>query len=814
MPEALDLSNLRLSSDLARILAEAEDIARQIETRPHSGHVLLAMFTTSNDGERLLKGMNVDEDVLLKVYDRDRLEPRIVVRRLLERAALVAASCGSAEVGPLHLLVAMTRERDGIARYLIERTAMPTRVRTRALAVLTGAFPQWTHRERRAVAHASIIPSRGVASRVTTAPSSAPEPSRRNPSAYRRGSDPSSPSPVEPGPPEAAEEPAGSAAPAKLDPDIFPWLTSLGRNLTAEAESGRLDPILGRNREVEALMDVLGKRRSNNPCLVGEPGVGKTAVVEALAARALREPDDHRARRWVIISLDVGSLLVGTHLRGSFSEKLQGLKEEVRKADGRVIVFFDELHTLIGAGSTGDGPLDAAHELKAALARGEFPCIGATTPDEYKKHIERDPALARRFVRIEVPEPSPGQALDMLYRAAPIYAEHHGVGYTEDALRWAVRLSARYLPDRRLPDKAIALLDLAGSRASRSGQEEVAPRLIAELVAERCGLPVERLLVSDQERLLRLEDFLEARVVGHRRILERVAEVVRRHAAGFGSDRPQGVFLFLGPTGVGKTELARALAEVLYGSRDDLVRFDLAEFSEPHSVARMVGAPPGYVGHEDGGQLTEAIRRRPGRVVLFDEVEKAHPDVLQVLLSVLDEGRLTDSRGHGVSFSQSIIIMTSNLGADAKAPVGFGGSSDRQDHILREAARMMPPELWGRIQEKLVFSALRDEELFEVTRRLSQQSSERLAAERGITFGLDAKAVRYVLENGGYDEAYGVRPLRSTLSRMIEGPIARRILEGRLHANEHVDVSTRPEGGLRFSVSETGESLSTRPVAR
>lgn len=808
-----------MSATLTRIIREAEDIARQTGSTPHSGHVLLATFTVANEAEQLMKELHLSEDDFLRVFDPTRAEERVVFRRLLERAALVAAGCGATLVNPLHLLVAMTRERDTVARFLLEQAGHPTQLRTRALAVLTGAVPRWTRRERRvpAKSRGSILPSRDptYASRITTTASELPTP----PPAEGEGEGSElGHAELAPGPATGAEEDAlrpssaGSASRWELDPAVFPWLTSLGRNLSAEAAAKKIDPILGRRRELEALVDILGKRRANNPCLVGEPGVGKTAVVEALAVRALEEPENQRAHRWVIISLDVGALLVGTHLRGSFSEKLQGLREEVKKSDGRVIIFFDELHTLIGAGSTGEGPLDAANELKAALARGEFPCIGATTPEEYRRYIESDPALARRFTPVSIREPSPGQALDMLYRVAPSYAEHHGVGYTEDALRWAVRLSVRYIPDRHLPDKAISLLDLAGSRAARNGSEEVDPSLIAELVSERTGLPVERLLVSDRDRLLKLEDHLRRRIVGHRAAIERVAEVVRRHAAGFGSDRPQGVFLFLGPTGVGKTELAKALAETLYGRSDDLIRFDLGEFSEPHSVARLIGAPPGYVGFEQGGQLTDAIRRRPGRVVLFDEVEKAHPEVLQVLLTILDEGRLTDSKGHGVSFSESIIILTSNLGSEAKPRMGFSGSHPDDEPVLREAAKMMPPELWGRIQDKVVFSPLTDEQLFEITRQIARDSSARLLAERGIRFELDAKAVRFLLEHGGHDLRLGARPLRSVFARHVEAPIARRILEGRIHADEQVTVSVRPEGGLSFLITSTGESLSTRPM--
>jgi ATP-dependent Clp protease ATP-binding subunit ClpC len=518
-----------------------------------------------------------------------------------------------------------------------------------------------------------------------------------------------------------------------------------------------------------------------------------------------------------VVSLDVGALLVGTHLRGSFSEKLQGLRDEVRESEGRVVVFFDELHTLVGAGSTGDGPQDAANELKGALARGDFPCIGATTCDEYAEHVEKDAALARRFVPVLVKEPGPDEAAHMLRQIVPAYADHHGVAYSDDAIVASVDLSTRYLTEGHLPDKAIALLDLAGSRAARSAQEQVRREDIARLVAERADLPLERVLASDPERLLHLETHLRREIVGHEAALARIAEVVRRNAAGFRSHRPQGVFLFLGPTGVGKTETAKALAKLLHGSPDDLIRLDLSEFSEAHTVARLVGSPPGYVGHDAGGQLTEAVRRKPGRVVLFDELEKAHQDVLQVLLQILDEGRLTDARGRTVSFSETIVILTSNLGADlakTRPRIGFAGDEGEaqralEAQILERAREGLAPELWGRIEERLVFGPLSRAEARRICLLLAQDSSRRLTKSRGITYDLDERALEFVLEQGGYDARLGARPMRHVLSRLVEAPIAARILEGRLHADEHVEVSTREGGGLVFMVGD--DSLSQRP---
>ena len=617
---------------------------------------------------------------------------------------------------------------------------------------------------------------------------------------------------------ESPSESSDPATPWLLPPAKYPWLTSLGRNLSAEAARGKLDRLVGRQREIEQLIDILGKRKGNNPCLLGEPGVGKTAVVEGLAAHFVQAYTGDRAQVSIIIGLDVGALLVGTHLRGSFSEKLQGLRDEVKRSRGRVIIFFDELHTLVGAGAAGDGPQDAANELKSALARGDFPCIGASTHEEYALHIERDAALKRRFVPVLVREPSEEEAVAMIRQIIVPYAEHHEVNFAAESIEQAVHLSARYFTDRFLPDKAIALLDLAGSRVARSGHTTVTPTVIAELVAERADLPVERVLSSDRERLLNLERLLAREIIGHRDQISRIAEAIRRSAAGFRTRRPQAAFLFVGPTGVGKTETAKAIAMVLHGQAESMIRFDLSEFSESHTVSRLIGSPPGYVGHDSGGQLTEAVRQRPGRVILFDEIEKAHASVLQVLLQVLDEGRLTDGRGRSVSFEDTIIIMTSNAGADLaklKPRLGFGGSSDAEDdldqQILDNAKRHLSPELWGRIQERLVFRPLNTEEIRAIARLLAADSSRRLFKERGIQYQLDEHAVDFLLEQGGFDVKLGARPMRHVLARIVEAPIAARILEGRLHADETVWVSTRENGGLAFLVGEDLTSLSQRP---
>lgn len=825
-----DLERLTLAPELARILREAEDIARQIPAPPHSLHVLLALFTSDDPARHTLLDLGVDEDKILELCDPRAEEPRQAMRRVLTRAASVAAGCGADQVRALHVLVAFTREPDTVARSVLEATGLSLfRIRSRALADGVPRGPRWTRTvssmEHSAVSHRGSIGPDGVSSRLPTAIGRSPSARKRMPAeppdrprrtqapipSVRNEREPELP--PEPSSPGAPSQPADG--PWTLDATVFPWLTSLGRNLSAAAARGELDPLIGRERELEQLMDVLGKRRANNPCLIGEPGVGKTAVVEGLAMRALAAPSRSRARRWVVVALDVGRLLMGTHLRGSFSERLQGLIEEVRKSDGRIILFVDEIHSLIGAGGS-EGSPDASQELKAVWARGELPCIGATTYDEFHRTIAHDPALVRRFVPVRVDEPSIDEAIELVQRVAPQYAAHHGVTFDRSAIEASVRLSARFLPEQRLPDKAIAMVDLAGSRASREGRATVGDPVVKTVLAERLGLSADRLEGSESERLLELEARLSTRVVGHRRQLERISDSLRRNAAGFRGGRPRGVFLLLGPTGVGKTEVAKILAEELFGSNDDLIRFDLNEFQEAHSTARLIGAPPGYVGHETGGQLTDAVRRRPARVVLFDEVEKAHPDVLNVLLRLLDEGQLTDARGITVSFTETILMLTSNAGSGGGGrPLGFASERPAAAEAawLERARRAFSPELWARIPEKLVFHPLTRDEAMEVARRMVESSSHRLQSERGIRFRLDGPALRHVLDRGGWDPEQGARPLRAALARLVESTIARRILEGRLHADEEVWVTVR-DGALCFQVGDLGESLSSRPAAR
>jgi ATP-dependent Clp protease ATP-binding subunit ClpC len=812
MPEPIE------SMELAQVLAEAGDIAASVNQKLTSAHQLLAFFTVPNRAEILLKERGVDEDRILATMAGKPKEPEGIERDLRDRARDIAASVGADEVDCLHLLIAMSRVRACLAHQLLQACGLqlPT-LRNVALSYFTARMPRRLKELQPVKVGPSAAPARpkaaaGAAARPRTAEDAAESAEalrdldaqlekaldelEASGTELRNAPPASTPTATSTGTPAATRR----RSPHALDPKEFPWLSQLGRNLTELAAQGKLDPLVGREREVEEAIDVLGKRRTNNPLLVGEPGVGKTAIVEGIAQKLLAGAGGR-----VLVEIDMATVLAGTQLRGSFSEKLLGVKEEVRRAAGRVVVFVDEIHTIMGAGATGEGPQDAANELKAALGRGEFPCIGATTHDEYRQHIERDAALERRFTPVLVREPSVADTVMILEGLAPRYGKHHHVRYLPDALEAAASLSARHVTDRFLPDKAVAVLDLAGSRARRAGQAEVAAPDVARVVAKMAGIPESRLLASDRERILGLDGALAERVIGHPEAIARIARVLKRNFAGFASRRPMGTFLFLGPTGVGKTELARALADALHGSRDALVQLDMSECAEPTGVARLVGAAPGYVGYGEGGQLTDAVRRRPSCVVVLDEIEKAHRDVQMLLLQVLEEGRLTDGRGRQVDFSNAVVILTSNLGAaegarTSSGAMGFGAqdrAAPRADRVLEAARAAVPPELWNRLDERIVFSPLAREDVARVARLLLAESSRRLEAERKIRFSAAEDAVLHLLDHGGWDPALGARPMRAAIQRLVEAPLAERILAGEIGAGDEVQVEV--EGGaLRF----------------
>jgi len=791
--------SLPTAVELSQVYEEARDIADRVQQTLSTAHVLLAMFTLPNHAQVLLADRKITEDSILAVIRRGDEDLPHAVRDLKEKTNTLGLTTGSRDVNCLHLLLAMTRMRGTAAYSLLTRSGEDlTELRTRAMGYLTGRMPR---------RYANFRTTSALRQeREPLAPAPPPPPPVMEKKVVKVETQQLVEKKVLVPPTPAVKKPVVKD-PGALDSGEFPLLTSLGRDLTLLARSGKVDAMVGRGPELDRMIDILGKRRANNPCLVGEPGVGKTALVEGLAHRLVHDDDNLTGFADVhIVELDTGSLVAGTALRGSFNERMQGLKEELRRSDGRVIVFIDEVHTLIGAGGSGDGGLDAGNELKAALARGEFPCIGATTAAEYKKHIEKDAALARRFVSVTIEEPDEDEALRILTGSAAGYEEHHDVKYDTSALHAAVQLSARFITDRCLPGKAVDVMDLAGSRARRSAKSVVQREDVARVVSELAAIPLDRLLNEDQVRFLHTEEFLQERIVGHRDVIRTVAESIRRSYAGFAGKRPMASFMFLGPTGVGKTEMVKTLADFLFGSAESMVRLDMSEYSEGHAVSRLFGAPPGYVGHDEGGQLTDAIRRRPFSIVLLDEVEKAHGDVLLTLLQVLDEGRMTDGKGRVINFRNTVIIMTSNLGSEAfgsKGAMGFSrptadAPNQASQHLLEIARKSMPPELWGRIDEKIVFEPLQRADVEQIARALLKESSERLRRERNITFTASDAVVVHLMDNGGYHASLGARPMRQAVQRLVESAVADAILAGRVNNGDAVSVGVE-QGAVRVS---------------
>ncbi|MDA0174450.1 ATP-dependent Clp protease ATP-binding subunit [Solirubrobacter taibaiensis] len=618
------------------------------------------------------------------------------------------------------------------------------------------------------------------------------------------------------------------------DPERAPKsaLGEFGRDLTAAAKAGRIDPVIGRDQEIAQTIEILARRRKNNAVLIGEAGVGKTAIAEGLALRIHQQDVPETLHGTRLVALDLSGMVAGAQFRGQFEKRLKEALEDAK--DGKTILFIDELHTVLGAGNA-EGGMDAANILKPLLARGELRVIGATTLAEYRK-IERDSALARRFSTVTIDEPSVEDTLTILRGLRGAYEKHHAVMIDDAALEAAARLSDRYITEFHLPDKAIDLIDQAAARLRLTGAKDLSGEIadavaredyeraaelkrrqgetgpvvvgetqIASVVAARTGIPVGELVEGELERLNDLEDDLHERVVGQDEAVEVVADTIRRARVGLSEgDRPLGSFLFLGPTGVGKTELVKALAERLFATEKALVRIDMSEFREPHTVARLIGSPPGYVGYGDGGQLTEPVRRRPYSVILLDEIEKAHPEVWNVLLQVMDDGRLTDGEGRTVDFNNAVIVMTSNLGAGkAKRGIGFTASEPAAEaQRMEDAAKQaFLPEFINRIDEIVTFDSLNGEQVERIATQMVARVGERLKAERDIELDVDAEYVASLAADG-FDEAYGARPLQRHIRRTLEKALTKAILAGEIREGDHVHVTH--EGSL---VIETEHAL-------
>jgi ATP-dependent Clp protease ATP-binding subunit ClpC len=647
-------------------------------------------------------------------------------------------------------------------------------------------------------------------------------------------------------------------------------LEKYGHDLTELARQGKLDPVIGRENEIKRVIQILSRRTKNNPVIIGDAGVGKTAIAEGLAQKIAAEdvPDSLKGKK--VVALDMGALVAGSKFRGEFEERLKAVLDEVRQAAGEVIMFIDELHTVVGAGAA-EGAIDASNMLKPALSRGEIQCIGATTLDEYRKHVEKDKALERRFSPVYLDEPSVEATIEMLRGLRPRYEAHHKIKIEDSALVAAAKLSQRYISDRFLPDKAIDLIDEAASKlrldmesapeevkdldrkmkhlrdeeeaASQRGDYQKATEVKAErmrleqeynkaklqwqqekkidsvvdeediagLIAQWTGIPVSRMMETETDKLVHMEERIHQRIVDQEEAVAAVSEAIKRGRAGLKDPkRPIGSFIFLGPTGVGKTELARALAEFLFDDEDTMVRLDMSEYMEKHTVSRLIGSPPGYVGYEEGGQLTEAVRRRPYRVILFDEVEKAHPDVFNILLQLLEDGRLTDGHGRTVDFKNTVVIMTSNLGTEEfqRGGIGFSLKEESDEQRMRSAVesalkRTFRPELLNRIDDVIIFHPLTEEHLKSIVGLLVREVERRLA-ERKIKLEVNEEAKAWLAEKG-YDPIYGARPLRRAIQRYVENPISTKILQGEFKEGDTIAISLK-EDTLSFAALKTAKA--------
>jgi len=832
----------RFTQRARRVLSLAQEEAERLQHNYiGTEHLLLGLMREEGGvAGRVLRDLGLEQKRVEELVERltrattrsstVQLDLSPGTKKVLELAVDEARRMGHHYIGTEHLLLGLVRQSEGVAIDVLKRL---------------GVSPEEVRRQTRRVLQESPMQS-----------SQSKEEKRR---------------------------------PSRNSPDKTPLVDQLATDLTALAQDSKLDPVVGRETEIERVIQVLSRRRKNNPALIGEPGVGKTAIVEGLAQRIVAGDTPKPLLNKRVLQLDVGSLVAGTMYRGQFEERLKRVIEELKSSDS--ILFIDEVHMLVGAGSAGSS-VDAANILKPALSRGELQCIGATTLDEYRKHIESDAALERRFQQIVVEEPSIEETIEILQGIKQPYEEHHNVEITDEAIEEAANLSARYVADRFLPDKAIDLIDEAAARLRMYKSPEAAsvrraeldfedievkikdleeglgegeeeneetsselaslkqqhenlqvtlselkanwneetnqPRLvgedIAEVVAMWTGIPVMRIAGEETERLMQMEEVLHKRIVGQDEAIVAIAKAVRRARAGLKDPRrPIGSFMFLGPTGVGKSELTKTLAEFLFGSEDALVQLDMSEFMERHSVARLVGAPPGYVGYEDAGQLTEAIRRRPYSIVVFDEIEKAHPEAFNMLLQVMEEGQLTDARGRRVDFRNAIIVMTSNVGADTikrGATLGFNVKiddvvteteeyDDMRNSVMEQLRRAFRPEFLNRVDASIVFRTLTKDEIKQIVDLELEKVSERLI-EHAISLNVTEEAREWIADRG-YDPEYGARPLRRLIQNSIEDRLSDGILSGEFNIASIVRITTDEEGELTLETEQQEGALEETP---
>lgn len=818
--------------ELSRLRRLADELGKSRGERPTTAHLLVVLSREVGPVAALLGTKGLSSEMLLcavRVAVDDRADAMARVTAKAKDLASRSRKPGPIEeTGAAHLLCALCDDQGTAAHRILRQCgldvgrlgllALQGGAPSVAAPKITGMRPTMlqgapSQRERLGGATPSMpflpsvppsappaakpqatfgMPSQPVPTPPTTAPShAAPPASATKVKAAKKG--------------RASH---GPSARFTLGSKEFPLLCQLGRNLSELAARGELEPVFGREEEVEQTLDVLARKQGGNPCLLGPHGIGKSVLVQGLALHVAQNPMLAACDERVFVEVNASSLLTNTAMRGQLAERMRALLDEAEKSRGRVVLFLEELPALL----SGEGE-EAAAELRRSLARGTLRAIFAMTPEEFTRIAERDAALARHLSPIEVPELDRESAFVAIERRLSAFEQHHDVSYTHEAIAVSIAWSSRYMPYRPLPEKATELLDMAGARAKRRGLSEVTPERIAEVASDVCGVPLSRLMESDGERLLRFEEIVGARVMGHQNALARMGDVLRRNAAGIGGGRPIGVFLLLGPTGVGKTESAKAVAECLFGSADAMTRLDMSEFAEAHSIARLIGAPPGYVGHEAGGQLTEAIRKRPYQVLLLDEIEKANRDVLESFLQVFDEGRMTDGRGRTVDFTNVVIFLTSNLGAEfatlkAASSIGFRGrreafgsdrskaahESDIHDKIIGAARAALPAELYNRFDEVLVYSALSRADVRRVARKHIELLQTALQTTRGLALDVSDEAVEFLLENGGFEPELGARPMRRAVAKHIESKIANAVLK-----------KTATKGDTLLIYIETGE---------
>ncbi len=814
----------RIEPELATLRRLAQQLAKQRVEPVTSLHWLAAISLHPGAGRDLLAERRIDSArIFAAISGRD--EDTHLIRSATESARHTAISMDAPHTGGLHLLISFLGETSSCARRTLTALKVdPLKLRTSALQLGMGLRQRPASRsaEPSARTHsARPANSRSTAIAVPILPK--PLASRQNSKApaelvsmvptrskLAKGQKSLISAKTQASQVGAIDHKHAELLSAVVPLDLerftlkkseFPALNNYGKNLTLLAAQGQLEHFVGREAEIDQLLDILAKRNGRSPCLVGSAGIGKSALVRGLAHCSAQSSASHPHDAQLIVEVSLAELLQGCQQRGMLAGRLVALRKEVEKSGRRVVLYFDELPRLF-AGETAE---EAYAELKLLLAQG-MPCIGTSTLEDFRRFVETDRALCRHFSLVEVEEPCREDAFLILRSVASSLAEHHHVSYSDEALALSVAWSVRYLPGRALPEKAIAILDLAGARTKRRSLSEVLPEQVAEVVSEQSEVPIERLLQSDHERMLNLEQLLAERVVGHTHELNRISRILRRNAAGLSSRRPIGTFLLLGPTGVGKTETAKAVAEVLFQSEGAMTRIDLSEYGEAHSVARLIGSPPGYIGHDAGGQLTEAVRKRPYQVVLLDEIEKAHPDVLTTFLAVFDEGRLTDGRGRTVDFTNVVLMLTSNIGSreTAQGPrrVGFGtheaDQSDGYEARMLQAARdVLLPELYNRIDEVLAFRPLSRERVSEIATRLLNKLALDLRMRHQITLEFGPDVIRKLLDLGGYDPLLGARPLKRAIARHIEAPLAEELLKQALAPGDAILLQAE-ECGIGF----------------